>query len=262
MRTGHQRMFLATTVAALAAAALMGIFAVFADLGDTGEKILATTLMVAVMGVVSLASATAKAHERGLTAHGHVGMWAAGLGLAGALILLWGGDSVGDWEWLARTVACLGVMSVAAPPSGLLAIARLHPHMEWTRLATYLAIGVLTVILLLVIAIDLDLTHIDAVVKAITVAAIVATFGTIAVPILHKISGLSAEKARSTVSAETISLICPRCNSQLELPLGDDSECSGCELEFLIEVNEKRCPCGYPLYGLPTDVCPECGRRN
>jgi len=260
MRTGHQRTFLATTVAAMAAAALMGIFAVFVDLGDTGEKVLATTLMVAAMGVVSLASATAKAHERGLTANGHVGMWAAGLGLAGALILLWGEGSVGDWEWLARTAACLGVVAVAAPHSGLLAIARLRPHMEWTRLATYLAIGVLTVILLLVIVIDLNMG--DAVVKAITVAAIIATFGTIAVPILHKISGLSTEKTRSTVPDETVSLVCPRCKTQLELPLGSDSDCPECELEFLIEVNEKRCTCGYPLYGLPTSVCPECGKSN
>jgi len=259
MKTGHQRMFLATTVAALAAAALMGIFAVFVDLGDTGEKVLAHTLVVPPRGVVSLARATPKAHDRGLTAHGHIGMWAAGLGLAGALILLWGESSVGDWEWLARTAACLGVVAVAAPHSGLLAIARLRPHMEWTRLATYLAIGVLTAILLLVIITDLNMG--DAVVKAITVAAIVATFGTIAVPILHKISGLSGEKTRSTVSCETVSLTCPRCKTQHELPLGA-SECPECELEFLIEVNEKRCACGYPLYGLPTSVCPECGKTN
>jgi len=260
MRAGYQRTFLTATVVALTAVAAMGIVAVFADLGDTGMKILATALMVAAAGIVSLASATAKSHRHGLTANGHAGMWAAGLGLAGALALLWGEDAVGDWEWLARTVACLGVVAVAAPHSGLLAIARLRPHMEWARVTTWAATGILTGTLILLFLTDMDAGV--AAEKTIAVTAIVVAFGTITIPILHRVSGLSdMSGAVVTVSAKSISLGCPRCGKQHELPLGD-SECPSCGLLFKVEISENRCQCGYPKYGLPTTVCPECGRDS
>ena len=262
MKTQVQRRLLLATVAALSAAAIMGIIAVFADLGDTGGRILATTLMVAAASVLSLASATAKIHERGLTAHGHAGMWAAGLALASGLMLLWFDGQpwfenlLGDAEWLIRAAACFGVLAVAAPHGGLLALARLRPHFEWMRILTWCAAGVLAVVLLMLILADYP--DFDAWAKLITVVAIVATFGTVAVPILHRVSGIDAAEPLSTVPDEPVRVTCPRCGAAQELPLGD-SECSSCALGFTIQVREQRCRCGYPTYGLPSDTCPECG---
>jgi len=262
MKTPTQRTLLLAIVAALSAAAVMGIIAVFADLGDTGGRILATTLIVAAASVLSLASATAKAHERGLTAHGHAGMWAAGLALVTSLALLWFEGALwfeqvfGDAEWLIKALACFGILAVAAPHGGLLALARLRPHFEWMRMLTWCAGGVLTAILLILILADYPDS--SGVFEIITVAAIVTTFGTVAVPILHRVSGIDVAEPPSTVPDKPVKVTCPRCDMALELPLGD-SECSSCTLGFTITVREKRCRCGYPTYGLPSKTCPECG---
>lgn len=119
MKTQHQKTFLTTVVVALAASALMGVVAIFIDLGDTGSKMLVTTLLVAVTGMLSLAGATAAAHGSGL---GRPGMVAACLALPLTLMLIWA-----EWnaEWLIKGAGCLGVASTAFAHSGLLSLARL-----------------------------------------------------------------------------------------------------------------------------------------
>ncbi|MFG0251941.1 MAG: hypothetical protein ACF8NJ_03610, partial [Phycisphaerales bacterium JB038] len=38
------------------------------------------------------------------------------------------------------------------------------------------------------------------------------------------------------------------------------SHCQSCGLRIYLEVEEPRCACGYLLYQLQGDRCPECGR--
>ncbi|MCH7602227.1 MAG: hypothetical protein IIB54_05635, partial [Planctomycetes bacterium] len=52
---------------------------------------------------------------------------------------------------------------------------------------------------------------------------------------------------------------CPQCQQWLEAPSGP-ARCDGCGLRLIIEITEPRCPCGYLLYELKGNVCPECGR--
>lgn len=56
-----------------------------------------------------------------------------------------------------------------------------------------------------------------------------------------------------------INLVCPRCRKRQKLPLGD-SRCRYCDLRIHVRVEEPRCTqCGYLLYKLTSDACPECG---
>ncbi|MHC4609815.1 MAG: hypothetical protein ACYS7M_05655 [Planctomycetota bacterium] len=54
-------------------------------------------------------------------------------------------------------------------------------------------------------------------------------------------------------------LTCPRCETEQELPSGL-VRCGNCRQALLIEVEEPRCECGYLLFRLEGDRCPECGR--
>jgi rRNA maturation protein Nop10 len=56
-----------------------------------------------------------------------------------------------------------------------------------------------------------------------------------------------------------VTLLCPRCGKKQQVPVGQ-SECSGCRLRIRVQIEEPRCAqCGYLLYGLTSDRCPECG---
>jgi hypothetical protein len=63
-----------------------------------------------------------------------------------------------------------------------------------------------------------------------------------------------------SVSPQTrLRLTCPRCEAEQELPAGL-ARCGSCRQALLIEVEEPRCECGYLLFRLEGDRCPECGR--
>tara|TARA_R100000657_G_C4679308_1_gene126823 strand:- start:262 stop:1089 length:828 start_codon:yes stop_codon:yes gene_type:complete len=57
-----------------------------------------------------------------------------------------------------------------------------------------------------------------------------------------------------------VSLVCPRCSNQISAKSNQESRCEHCRLKVRVEVEEPRCRCGYLLYQLESDTCPECGR--
>ena len=63
----------------------------------------------------------------------------------------------------------------------------------------------------------------------------------------------------SVSSGTPLRLTCPRCATEQELPPGL-VRCGSCRQALLIEVQEPRCECGYLLFRLEGDRCPECGR--
>ena len=61
-------------------------------------------------------------------------------------------------------------------------------------------------------------------------------------------------------AAIQVSMTCPRCDSQIEARSNQESRCDSCRLKIRVEVEEPRCGCGYLLYQLESDTCPECGK--
>ena len=68
------------------------------------------------------------------------------------------------------------------------------------------------------------------------VVAILDVCGTIAVPVLHRISAIPAGTGEM---ATTVSLTCPKCGKLQRLPMGR-SQCAHCGLRLRIEVDEER----------------------
>ncbi|MHC4108500.1 MAG: hypothetical protein ACYSTY_10490, partial [Planctomycetota bacterium] len=89
--------------------------------------------------------------------------------------------------------------------------------------------------------------------------AFAVILGTIIVPV-------GAYVGRERAAAETIGgrihvdLACPRCGLRQRVPTGT-TRCGRCRAWMKIDVDEPRCECGYQLYQLRGDRCPECGRE-
>lgn len=62
-------------------------------------------------------------------------------------------------------------------------------------------------------------------------------------------------------SGVAIEMTCPRCSAKVEARSGRECRCDGCRLRIRVEIDEPRCACGYLLYELVSDTCPECGRE-
>jgi hypothetical protein len=69
----------------------------------------------------------------------------------------------------------------------------------------------------------------------------------------------SRRPTAESVSLEfRLRLTCPHCHSEQALPAGL-ARCGNCRKVLRIEVEEPRCACGYLLFRLEGDLCPECG---
>ncbi|MDY7107464.1 MAG: hypothetical protein SYC29_02400 [Planctomycetota bacterium] len=88
--------------------------------------------------------------------------------------------------------------------------------------------------------------------------------GTLAGTVLVPIVALSAANretrpAESIASRPALDMACPSCGNRKAFPAGN-ARCPACRARLFIEIEEPRCACGYLLYRLQGDVCPECGR--
>lgn len=90
-----------------------------------------------------------------------------------------------------------------------------------------------------------------------------AALGTIAVPVLAWIeSATRTEDHERTIGrAVPVSLRCPRCDCEQQVPANRQGRCNQCGLKITVKIDEPRCECGYLLYGLRDGVCPECGKE-
>jgi len=100
----------------------------------------------------------------------------------------------------------------------------------------------------------------DLTFRLLGAVGIEAACGTVVAPILWKVQRLrQAASAESIPSQVRVQVICPRCGTAQAFPIGP-SHCAHCALHITVKVEEPRCVCGYLLYRLEGEKCPECGR--
>ena len=96
--------------------------------------------------------------------------------------------------------------------------------------------------------------------RLLGVLAILTACGTVVTPTLALIEYLGRRASSETMPSHVVvSLTCPRCRTPQQVHLGP-SKCESCGLRINLETEEPRCTCGYLLYRLSGEVCPECGR--
>ncbi len=254
MRSQTKSSLLVSFIVSIALCGVVGIYCLLcARIGWIEEKILGTTAAIGGASLMGLASAAAWERHRWHPI-GPAGIMAAAAALALILVGIWLEPS---WRneifWKTMAVAC--VAGVALPTLGLLSTARLRREYGWVRRVTVMVVTILAGQIAFTFIAEVD----DEVWgRMMGILAIASVCGVIAVPILHRVSALrTTEEVRTFES--TLSLTCPRCKTVQDLPTGR-ARCRECKLRINIEIEEEQCrSCGYPLYRLTSDVCPECG---
>jgi hypothetical protein len=126
----------------------------------------------------------------------------------------------------------------------------------WLRVGTLLA-GAATAVLgeLIIFGIDDDIMA-----RGAAAAAILTSCGTLALAVLARLNRrIDFEPLPREM--RYITVFCPRCRKKQSLELGG-AECTSCGLRIEVRAEEPRCAqCGYLLYKLTSDTCPECGTQ-
>jgi len=97
--------------------------------------------------------------------------------------------------------------------------------------------------------------------------AIVLGAATVLAPVSLGVSALLVRRARRLVArdqtslgrAARIELACPSCAAEQTVRPGL-RRCGDCGCGFTLKIEEPRCDCGYVLFRISTEQCPECGR--
>ncbi len=263
-----RRIFLWMLITSVVMTALLGTAAAMGLFTFIEWEIIGTAITVALFSVGALISGHfIESHRSPRLARAALGVGAAAT--SAMLVVTWAPSSL-QWEyeeWLGMVAFSLLTVSlylltlafVTSEPV-LTAIAGL------ARLGTIVCgtIGVLILLGLLVAeAYDIGDWRTQAVFgRAVFFCILLGLAGTALLPILGRLSRANTESQHEKTLGERtpIRIACPRCDQEQSVQAGA-SKCNGCGLRFTIDFEEPRCACGYLLYGLRSETCPECGQN-
>ncbi len=248
-------------IASLTLAAGLGTLAILFDgLGNHGERALVTSLIISAASMLCLACAIVLGKRRV-----RVAMW-TGVGSALVALVLWlvvvwfnVWRWPGDWdEVFIETAFVFTTISIWAAHFGLLILPPiLRRSWRWVRFVTLVLAALVALTVILVVLTE---TFEDWSAKLIAVLSILGGCGTGVTPVLAIIERVQRRGDPIALPRRLkVQLVCPRCRSSQEI-LAGSSQCASCGLRIKIDIEEPRCACGYPLYQLRADRCPECGR--
>ncbi len=220
------------------------------------------TAILSVSALV-LAMANVAAFERGVhRTAATLGITCAATGLLLGLSEAW---SWWRWDWAVgesarRTMAMPWIWAAVFAMISLLSFCRLPKRWAWLRSATGLCL-IAAGLLLSNVATLIGLPHSSTISPTLVdIAAILASCGVATMLLMHQryyFQRLDAFKAGPL----EVELACPRCGLRHAAAVGR-THCPGCRLMLSIELADAHCDaCGYPLYKLPGDRCPECGKQ-
>jgi len=102
----------------------------------------------------------------------------------------------------------------------------------------------------------------DALVRLAGAGGIVAACSTIGVLILYRLNRRTPGTSQNVAEIAFVQVACPHCGKKRSAAVGE-SACEGCGLVLILGVREPRCgACDYPLLGIKSGVCPECGEKR
>jgi hypothetical protein len=250
-----QRGLLFGFIGSIVCCGLAGIYCLaIGQMGRFEARVLGSTAVIGAASILGLASAIPWERRRWHPI-GPSSIATVALALVLVLVAIWADLPRRSADAFYKTMGIACVAGVALPHVGLLSLARLRREYGWVRRVTIVMIVLLGGQIIHVIIAE---PRGDEWARVTGILAIVVVCGTIAIPILHRVSAIRTHDEVRTVEL-FLSLTCPRCNQTQELPIGR-SKCTACGLKFSIEIEEEHCGnCGYPLYRLESAVCPECG---
>lgn len=240
---------------------LAGLAAVLVPSGWVPDEVILTIVIVGVYTLGALVAVTAARSMRRLLA---VCMWVAGLSCAGFLAGIWLEGSIG-WtaqEWIFRISGCLVFASLAMLHRMVIGPLRFRAgparlNLRVALIAVPVLAGLLTLILLWDDWNDYD----ELIMRLIGVAGIVAAGSSVVAGVVWFFERRPEHDEPGMIGqGVAVEMVCPRCQAVIRGRSNRECRCGSCRLKVRIEVEEPRCDCGYLLYQLAGDTCPECGK--
>ncbi len=258
-----RKAFLWMMIVSLTCAAGLGIIAIILpNIIPSEEEILTTALLLGLYSLPALACSIVLGKGRLKPI-----MW---LGIVGSLLawvlwmpIVW----MNPWQWTSqfdveevifKTGFTLTFISIWALHLGLMNLLTLdRAWFGHARVATLGVVGLLTLVGIIALWFEYDD---DWFLRAVGVLGILSGCGTLVTPIFALLDHLKRRTSRESIPTSiTMKISCPRCHTTQQMNLGR-SRCSQCGLRIELHVEEPRCACGYLLYELTSNQCPECGR--
>jgi hypothetical protein len=185
-----------------------------------------------------------------------IGLFFSLVAFATGLFEQWAGTNA--WSNLFIISTTVGAIIAHA---NVLWLCKLSQRQDWLRLLTVICAGLAGAIF--DYAAIKQLNNFDPTWRLGMAAAICAACGTVAVAILAVFNRKPIPVSSAIIDAKDISVICPVCRKKQSVPIANgngESNCPGCGVQFSIHIRAPRCPtCGYMLFMLQSDRCPECG---
>ena len=264
-----QRCLIALLVASIAFTAMAGAVQILAGASDDALAVWLGAPAIAALGFALLLTFTivlGRGASTVIFAASVPGIMLASGGTICIIALLTGSDHVdGDAEQaLVRGGTISLAIAVALAYTAALAMVRTRSSLVRgmaivTGLCAWTAAGILSVLLLAEWIGESDFGLMIMLLIGFSIFFILTIVGTIAVPIAVSAAAKKQEAPESIDPRVRIDLGCPKCGTRQTHKPGF-ARCSGCGASLFIEVEEPRCECGYLLYKLTGDACPECGR--
>lgn len=261
-----RKAFLWSMIVSLCLAALLGIAALLLpNWARYDEEILFSTLLFGLYSLLALCCAIVQETRR-LVGWMWIGIGAAAVALPIWIFIVWfesnlDGDVV---EQLAKTAGSLTTISVVIAQCGLLLLPRLDgPLAGFVRKATIIvSIALACTLIFMYWWFEWIDNYIDdeLIARGMGVMGILTACGTVITPIVWKVQAVHRVGSVDSIPSRLrIDIKCPRCKTQQQLRTGP-AKCAKCGLRITVQVEEPRCACGYQLYRLESERCPECGR--
>jgi hypothetical protein len=226
-----RRRLLWVLLGSIAVNAALGIYALAAPgFGELQRHVLLTSVCVTAGGIVALACLPAWERRR-LWPVPLVSVGAAVLGLAFAVVLVWGEPS-GGWRAAEKAMGTLFILGGAGVLASLLALAGLAPRFRWVLAVTLGLVGLLALVWIGAMWADWEPSPLAQ--RLIGVAAVLMAAFVVAVPILHRVSAQVAPgEARAAVR------FCPACATPVAAGAGDEVTCARCGAVFRVRYSKR-----------------------
>ncbi len=179
------------------------------------------------------------------------------------MVLIWRWRYIDD-EFTLQLAGSLSIIGLSIAHAGVFCLRRFdNGGMEIVRRGTIaVSVALATELVLIFWFYDsLGWVYEDIAMRLMGVLGILGVLGTVVTPILWRVQVAQRAQSSDGISARIeVEITCPRCRKPQTLRAGAPAQCIACKLRITIEVEEPRCSCGYLLYQLEADRCPECGR--
>lgn len=245
--------------------AVAGAGAILWDDMPWSTQIIVSSIVLTIHSLAALAGGFAL--ERGWTTWMvRPAMVLTGVSAAGWLAFVWALEAI---SWQERETVMAFLSAVSSLGGWLLhtpLMLAVPLKRAWTRAVRHVTIAASVTFVFFLVTISMVSTIGDTYIpwgeQAIGIPLLLAGLGTVLVPLCGLLERATREAGADSLLGEAVPvrLCCPRCGEEAVIRCGRPGRCPGCGLRILVRFEEPRCACGYLLYRLGSDTCPECGR--